>query len=145
MKVAIVGCGISGANVLKNIIEDKKFSKDIYIDIFENRSELAVGRAYEDDSLCKILNTPIRHMNINLDNKNEFKNCLEKNYDSLPTYEGKIPRPIFGEYAKESYKKYLNHANVSIKQTEVKSVSKDINTFNIETIDKSYGPYQAVF
>lgn len=145
MKVAIVGCGISGANVLKNIIEDKKFSKDIYIDVFENRSELAVGRAYEDDSLCKVLNTPIRHMNINLDNKNEFKNWLEKNYDSLPTYEGKIPRPIFGEYAKDSYKKYINHENVSIYHTEVKNIFKNKNIFNLETNNKSYGPYQAVF
>lgn len=145
MKIAIVGCGISGANVLKNIIEDNSFYEDIYIDVFEKRNELAVGLAYEDDDLYKILNTPIEHMNINIDDYREFKNWLEQNYEELPTKEGKIPRPIFGKYAKESYKKYLNHANVSIKQTEVKNVFKDINTFNIETIDKSYGPYQAVF
>lgn len=145
MKIAIVGCGISGANVLKNIIEDDSFNEDIYIDVFEKRNELAVGPAYEDDDLYKILNTPIEHMNINIDDHSEFKNWLEQNYEDLPTKEGKIPRPIFGKYAKESYKKYFSHPNVSIYQTEVKNVLKDINVFNIETIDKSYGPYQAVF
>ena len=101
MKIAIVGCGISGANTLKSIMDHNNFRDDLYIDIFEKRDELAVGIAYEDDDLHKLLNTPLEHMNIGIDDKDDFKNWLYDNYSKLPTIESKIPRPIFGKYAKE--------------------------------------------
>ncbi|MFO3665497.1 FAD/NAD(P)-binding protein [Anaerococcus sp. ENR0831] len=102
MKIAIVGCGISGANVLKNIIEHKNFDNNLYIDIYEKRSELGVGLAYEEDDMHKVLNTPVAHMNVNLEDRNEFRNWLIENYVELPTIEGKIPRPITGQYIQAS-------------------------------------------
>ena len=145
MKIAIVGCGISGANTLKTIIDHKNFSENIHIDIFEKRNELGVGPAYEDDDMHKVLNTPVEHMNLNLENRDEFKNWLIEKYGKLPTVEGKIPRPIVGLYIKEKYKKYFAHKNVSIHQNEIVDVIKENDKFILKSKNESYGPYNEVF
>lgn len=145
MKIAIVGCGISGANTLKSIMDHKNFSDALYIDIFEKRDQLAVGIAYEDDDLHKLLNTPLEHMNIGIDDKDDFKNWLYDNYGKLPTIESKIPRPIFGKYAKDKYQKYFDQQNVCVYKNQVDDLIKEADDFYIKSSDKSYGPYQAVF
>ncbi len=145
MKIAIVGCGISGANVLKNIIEHKNFDNSLYIDIYEKRSELGVGLAYEDDDMHKVLNTPLAHMNVNLEDRNEFRNWLIENYGELSTIEGKIPRPITGQYIKDKYEKYFENPNVSIHQIEITGLTKEDYRFKLKSNSKTYGPYDAVF
>lgn len=145
MRIAIVGCGISGANTLKTIIDHTNYSEDIYLDVFEKREELAVGIAYEDDDIHKLLNTDIEHMNIGADKKGDFKNWLEKNYDDIPFIESKIPRSIFGNYAKEKFQPYFDHKNVSVHKKLVNDLVKEKDGYYIKSKYDSYGPYQVVF
>lgn len=145
MRIAIVGCGISGANTLKTIIDHKNYSEDIYLDVFEKREELAVGIAYEDDDIHKLLNTDIEHMNIGADKTGDFKNWLEENYDDIPFIESKIPRSIFGNYAKEKFQPYFDHKNVNVHKKLVNDLIKEKDGYYIKSEYESYGPYQVVF
>ena len=125
MNIAIVGFGVSGAGILKTIIDHKNYNDKIKIHIFEKNDQLAVGLAYAMDTDYKLLNVHERYMSLNLDNPNHFKDWLkDKNKDDIKI-EGMIPRIDFASYIKDSFKKYMENENVFIHQAEVKDIYKE--------------------
>lgn len=139
MNIGIIGFGISGANILKNIIDHRNFTDDINIHIFERRKELGVGIAYEDDSNYKLLNSFEKYMTLDLDNPNHIYQWMDENSARDQKIEGMLPRPIFGQYIKDTYSKYIENENVHIHKAEVTNIIKDDNSYKIYCKDKCFG------
>lgn len=119
MKIAIIGFGLSGFSFLKSLMDKKKDTDEIEIDIYEKRDEYPVGRPYEDDTLDKLLNVDSDEMIFPKDDKDDFKNWLKENNKSPDQREMMWPRVYFGQYLKDRSKAYLNMDKVRMINKEV--------------------------
>lgn len=131
MKIAIVGAGLSGSNVLKNLIE-KKYSEINEIVVYEYRAELSKGLAYESDSDVKLLNVKSKDMSMT-DDPDDFLNWLTKSNLKKYNFEGMTPRTYYGEYLEDHFNKYFKDEKVKIVNEEV----VDINILNSNYIKVS--------
>lgn len=138
MDIAIVGCGIGGLHILKTIIEHPNYNDNFNIHIFETRDELGLGPAYEDDTIYKLLNVKEKYMSLDIDDPNHLFDWLVKNPDKDIRVEGMIPRSIFGDYIKDTYRKYLSADNLKIHHEAVVDIEKCANKYKITTTDKKY-------
>ena len=146
MKIAIVGFGVSGAALLMALKTSGKLDTNIQVDIFDPSEEPAVGLAYGKDDKHLLINAFPTAMSLNQENKFEFTEWLRKNY---PEYNAKvdlIPRPIFGEYAKERLTPLLEEENVTFYQKEVADIfvntKNGIKTYDLIDLDnKQYDSY----
>ena len=107
MNIAIVGFGVGGANILKNIINHENYYDEIKIHIFEKREELATGKAYEIDTNNKVLNVYEKYMSIDLNDSDQFVKWLKENKKENEKIDGMIPRVLYGQYIKENFQKYI--------------------------------------
>lgn len=119
MKIGIIGVGIAGANILRNLLEHENFRKEDEIVLFEKRDQLGVGLAYEEDSPVKSLNIP--HTEISLDKKNpdDFSHWLEENVDQALHFEGLASRVDCGHYIEDRMAPYFKHKQVQAIHEEV--------------------------
>lgn len=122
MKIGIIGVGPAGSNILKHIINHKNFSKDIEIHLFETRSKLGRGLPYDEDNLSKMLNIKAEKMSLNPKDKYDFTDWLDENKDNPYGKEEMVPRPIYGEYIIDFYKKYYKNAQVKIFKLTVEDI-----------------------
>ncbi len=149
MNIAIVGVGIAGANTLRYILTHENFTQDDKITLFETRSDLGRGLAYEKDTKYKVLN--ISHVEMSVeDDPMDFVNWMEENDKEL-NFEDLIPRIDVGEYIEERYEDYFNHPQVNHIQQEVTDIGvlegKEgvPHTYRIKTDDWLEEEFSAVF
>lgn len=133
MNIAIVGFGVGGANILKNIINHENYYDEIKIHIFEKREELATGLAYEIDTNYKVLNVDEKYMSIDLNDSDHFVKWLKENKKENEKIDGMIPRVLYGQYIKENFQKYIENENVKVNKSEVTDIYKLANKFKIKS------------
>lgn len=132
MKIAIIGVGLAGSNVLRYILEHKNFNSEDEIYLFEKRKHLAHGKPFEKDTILKMLNTDPVNMSVNPNNSNEFVEWLNENKENPENFENITPREYYGEYIYEYFEKYFNHKNVKAINTEVNDIEVlDNNKYKI--------------
>jgi uncharacterized NAD(P)/FAD-binding protein YdhS len=120
MKIAVVGAGISGANIVRTLLTHPNFTQNETIDIFEPRSELGSGLPYlssDDDSI--MLNVGPDKMSLDLAKPNDFVEWLEENYEQPENFEQLVSRPRYGKYLVERLAPYFDHEQVQHIQEEV--------------------------
>lgn len=154
MRIAIVGAGLSGSNVLRALITHPNFQTDDAIDVFEYREFLGAGLPYhptDDESI--MLNVAPDVMSVDLKNPDDFVEWLEENYEEPKNFENLVSRPKYGRYLLERFAPYFNHeqvrhireAVIDLDVLEKDSVEKEL-TYRIKTttgwVD---GMYDAVF
>lgn len=143
MKIAIIGAGLSGSNILKNLF-DNRFIEDNEIFIFDPRNALGPGFPYEKDSLYKLLNVQDRFMSMTDDDLG-FVKWLKTNNIEYQNFEEMTSRNYYGDYLKELYKPYYEHNNVTIIHKEVTDIDVDQNTYKIKTDNWVDDVFEAVF
>lgn len=112
MKIAVVGGGLSGASVVKTILDHEKFADTDQIDIFEPREHLGVGLPYDEDDEAVMLNVAPDILSFDQGNPNDFVEWLHKNYEEPYNFEDLISRPKYGRYLKERFAPYFKHEQV---------------------------------
>ena len=119
MKIAIIGAGLSGSNVLKTILEHPNVSKEDSIDIFEPNALLGPGMPYAPDDRNVMLNSQPKNLSVDKDNKEDFIEWLEANYEAPTNFEGLVARPRYGQYLMERFKESFSHPQVTHYQEKI--------------------------
>lgn len=121
MKLAIVGMGISGSAVLKNLYDLNALTEEDQVDVYEPRDTIGVGFAYQSDDLVLLMNSYSKRLSLNEANPDEFMEWLGQHH---PEYleDDFVPRPIFGEYVNQKYRPYLDQESVTWYHHEVTNI-----------------------
>lgn len=146
MKIAIVGAGLSGASVLKTIINHENFNESFSIDVYEKRDRLGVGLAYDSDDDVVMLNVDPEGLSLDQDNPNDFVEWLNENYEQPKNFEGLVSRPRFGNYIESHFKPYFDHPQVHSYIDEVTDLHPVENKYKLSTTEGTKDTiYDAVF
>lgn len=122
MKIAIIGAGLSGASVLRTILEHPNFNEEDQIDVFEPRELLGVGLPYDSDDESIMLNVSPDILSYDQTKPDDFVEWLHENYEDPYNFEGLISRPKYGRYLAERFAPYFEHEQVTHQQVEVEDV-----------------------
>lgn len=135
MKIAIVGAGLSGSNVLRALMTHPKFQAEDEIDVFESRDVLGSGLPYhpsDDESI--MLNISPAVMSVDLENANDFVEWLEENYEEPTNFEHLVSRPKYGRYLIERFAPFYQHEQVR----HIQETVEDVQTFDAVTGEEVY-------
>lgn len=113
MDIAIIGMGIGGGATLRALFECGALKEGDSVDIYEDRKDLGVGAAYQEDSLNLIMNSYPRDLSQNPNDRYDFSKWLETNYPGEYGEESFVPRAIYGRYLKECFTPYLERDQVT--------------------------------
>ena len=147
MKIAIIGAGLAGSNLLKSILEHKNYSNE-QIYIFDKNERFGPGEPYKYDSEYRVLNTSNYSMSVEKDNPFDFNNWLNTNKDQSTNFEKMTPREYYGEYLEDRFSKYFNHENVQCIHEEVIDIDILKNEkikFYLKTTKQDYENFDSVF
>ncbi|MGX7072287.1 FAD/NAD(P)-binding protein [Helcococcus kunzii] len=145
MKIAIIGAGLAGSNLLKSILEHKNYDNE-QIYIFEKNERFGPGEPYKCDTKYRLLNTSNYSMSIEKGNPFDFNNWLNENEKKISNFEKMTPREYYGEYLEDRFSKYLNHKNVIRVNEEVIDIEvSNENTFSIKTDKQTIENFDNVF
>lgn len=122
MKIAIIGCGVDGSNVLRSLIDHPNLDKEDEIHVFEPRDLLGAGLPYEPDYETKMLNIGPEEMSVEPDKDLDFVDWLDENKEEPRNHEGIVNRVYFGEYINDRFQAYYDHDQVRIHKTAVEDV-----------------------
>ena len=126
MKIAIIGAGLSGSTVLKTILTHPNFKETDQISVFDPLGKLGPGFPYAPDDETIMLNSPLRHLSVDLSNSNDFINWLESNVGDYINKEGLVSRQRYGQYIEDYFESYYAHPQV----THVRDVITDMDVLN---------------
>lgn len=151
MKLAVVGAGVSGANIVRTLLNHPNFTTNDTIDVFEPREELGPGMPYlttDDESI--MLNLSPDKLSVDFSNPLDFTEWLEKNYEEPRNFENLVSRPQYGKYLQERLAPYFEHKQVHHIQEEVEDLhvieGQDHFLYDIQTSGAwSETSYDAVF
>ena len=144
MNIAIIGAGLAGSNILKNLF-DNNFIEGNNIYVFEKRKDLGPGFPYEKESEYKYLNVDKKYMSMSED-EDGFIKWLNSNIDNPEGFEEMVPRNYYGEYLKDFYKKYYDHENINIVHKEVVDIEiLDNDNYKIKTNNWEDICFDAIF
>ena len=133
MKIAIIGCGLTGSNILKNILDHENFRSQDKIYIFEKKDILGPGVPYEKDTPVKMLNVEAKLMSMDRENDHDLKEWLDKNVEKPVNFEGLISRENYGLYLRDYFKKYYESENVEIIKEEITDIDTVGEKFKLKT------------
>ncbi|GAB3061589.1 FAD/NAD(P)-binding protein [Salinicoccus sesuvii] len=111
-RIAIVGGGFSGISLLDHLVSNSEYDESLEIDIYDKRSMMGNGHAYQEDSMHLLLNIPTPDMAFG-DKAPNFESWLQSNGYATDTY---TSRSLFGRYLRSR----LDHICASYKNIEVR-------------------------
>ncbi|HEC2156708.1 TPA: FAD/NAD(P)-binding protein [Staphylococcus delphini] len=119
MRVAIVGMGTAGVSVLRQLVKYKQFKK-IEVDLYDNAYNMGQGEPFQNDSEDFLINVPVDHLSLNIDNILEFREW----YNEQDTFDygdaDYLPRYVFGHYMKSYLEQFdTTFDNVNVIKHEV--------------------------
>lgn len=135
MKIAIIGAGIAGINVLRYYCENKK-NESIELLIFDREDHAGRGLPFMEDDQALLLNQ--RQNRMSLDGKFDgYINWLKDN-DPVSVDREFTSRAQFGQYALDVFNKYIKKENVKFYNELVEDIEKEDNKFKIKTKENFY-------
>lgn len=120
VSIVIVGGGSVAVSFLYQLIESLTSATGFSIAIFETRSSIGPGTAYEKDLSSNLLNIPVSRMSAVCSDPDNFLNWLRQLDPALLREEGVteiapssfVPRPVFGQYLQHLYDQALALASI---------------------------------
>ena len=137
--VAIIGGGFTGAATAWNLARS---GERLHIVVFEPRTSLGAGVAYDTDELVHRTNVPAVRMSIDPDHPDDFVEWLAENGyagrdPAAMTHDGSIfpRRGAFGDYVATRVAPYLAQGSIQHVQKHVISLSRREAGWTITTAD----------
>ncbi|MBG9980287.1 FAD/NAD(P)-binding protein [Facklamia lactis] len=152
MKIAIVGQGLSGASLLRSLIEHAPKSVNYQITVYDPSEQLASGFAYQNDSGTPLMNTAVRALSCQLNNSQDLQEWLQIHHPHEANPNNFIPRLLYGQYLNQAYAKYYQSENIITRHEEVLAcqqqekgylltTSKSKDTFDVVFLALGHPPY----
>ena len=114
-RIAIVGVGVTGISVLKEMAAHDYY-QNFEIVLFNEPRTLGTGVPYQDDSELLLINQTADTMSLEEEDKYDFVKWVQVNKDSTAGNKDFIPRKWYGEYLKEKLKSAVAILNPTIIQ-----------------------------
>ncbi|MBD1383090.1 FAD/NAD(P)-binding protein [Metabacillus arenae] len=134
--IAIVGGGAAGISLFnyltKKINGNKCNDNNVNITIYEKKSCVGPGIAYQDDYDFLLLNRNSKQMSVIAEEPDHFWNWYKSQYKVSFEQEEFLPRSVFGEYLKNVFEESVERAiekniAVCVKYSEVANLRKERN------------------
>lgn len=147
MKIAIVGTGVAGINVLKYLTKQKKLDAEILC--FDDKKYLGNGRAFQYDDPELLMNYPGNQISMKPNKPEDFIKWIEKNeahiqldvHTEAPesaTGNQYYSRQLFGKYMTDHFEKFAKKKNVSIIDNHVRNIERIDTVYRVSTQDESF-------
>lgn len=151
--IAIIGSGAAGVSLLHyltvNLNKSNELKSQISITIYEKKSSIGPGIAYQDDCISLLLNRDSKQMSVMVEKPNHFWEWYKSKYRMVFEQEEFLPRSLFGEYLKSVFEKCIQRAlkkniRVNIKYNEVVNVLKMDKNYIVTTSDEETEEFDQV-
>lgn len=123
MKIAIVGFGLSGASLLRALMDHAPKNTEFNIDIYESQDQLSRGPAYAKNNETPLMNTMARYLSVDRLQPMDFVNWLSNQQNKKVDPNSFVPRSIYGQYLDSHFKKYYTSEKVFVIQEEIIKVN----------------------
>lgn len=144
MKIAIVGTGVAGVNVLKYLSKSKL--KNLTIICFDDQKYIGNGRAFQYDDPELLMNYPGNLISMKPNKPDDFVKWIAKNKDEIQLDVHKedsenksqnqyYSRQLFGKYMKDHFEKYAQKKNVKIISNHVRNIEQLKRGYRVSTHD----------
>ncbi len=125
VKVAIIGCGVTGVSTVNHIVNDNRYEETVHLDLFDVKKFAGRGPAYRNDSEHLLINIPSEEMYIS-NNINDYIDWLDSKGFPVVKY---TSREQFGQYTQEKLESLVNsHKNINMFFNKVEDVRFDSRT-----------------
>lgn len=125
VKVAVIGCGVTGISTVNHIVSDDRYTGFIDLDLYDREDLAGKGPAYRSDSDHLLINIPTEEMHLS-DDANDYIEWLKSKGYPPAKY---TSRKQFGEYTKEKLESLLeSNENIHLIFSIVDDVSYDSET-----------------
>lgn len=116
MKIGIIGMGVAGISILRELHRQLKEtdSKKFSVIIFTEASQFGTGFPYQADDESLLINQYTETMTIDPEKPDDFVDWIAENKSSQSIYHTHLPRTWFGEYLNERMNEWLGKLNVKI-------------------------------
>lgn len=118
VKIAIIGAGMAGIQVLGTYLKSKK--KEFKIKIFDKKEQAGFGMPFIPDDESLLLNQPKREMSLT-EEEEHYEKWLSKNYPK-EVKERFTTRKRFGQYSQQLFQQYLKDIRVEYCATLIKEI-----------------------
>lgn len=124
MKIAIIGMGVAGVSVLRELCRqlDKEQKEKTTVLVYTSEKEWGTGFPYQDDDESLLINQYTETMTIDKDDKEDFMRWVKDTKGVLSPYHTHLPRKWFGEYLRETAKQYIQDLKADIRFDEAEDV-----------------------
>lgn len=122
MKIAIVGMGVAGISILRELINQLENIHDHSITIYADEETFGTGLPYQMDDDSLILNQYTETMSMIPEEKLHFVQWVEKNKKIENPLEKYMPRSWYGEYLLELLKDLLQQSKATVIKKEVTAI-----------------------
>lgn len=140
MEVGIIGLGVAGVSILREI--RKQVSKNkrdhLYITVYSEKESFATGFPYQPDDETLLINQYTETMSIDPDNPYDFLEWVEDKKNARNLKNTHFPRALFGEYLTEKSTALLKELNVTVVLEKVTAMTmQESGKYLIETENSS--------
>lgn len=147
MKIAIVGTGVAGVNVLKYLSKSKL--DDFKVICFDDQKYLGSGRAFQYDDPELLMNYPGNLISMKPNKPDDFVKWIAKNEDAIQLEIHKednenvsqnqyYSRQLFGKYMTDHFEKFAKKKHVRIVSNHVRNIEQIDNGYLVSTQDETY-------
>lgn len=136
MDIGIIGLGVAGISILKEIEKQttKEMREKLAITVFSKVEGFGTGFPYQSDDEVLLLNQYTDTMSIDLDNKKDFLNWVKTKKQMPDLLNTHLPRKLFGEYLYEETMRLIAALDVDVVREKVEAVSiLENNQYKVRT------------
>lgn len=132
-RIAIVGLGVAGISVLKEMAEHDYY-QNFEIVLFNEPKTLGTGVPYQDDSELLLINQTADTMSLEEDDKYDFVKWVQENKDSTADNKDFIPRKWYGTYLTEKLAGAIEILKPTIIEENVEAIRfLEDGTYSVKT------------
>jgi len=136
MKVAIVGMGVAGISIIREM--NRQFSSEeragLELLLYTRPDQFGTGFPYRSDDESLLINQYTETMTIDPNNPDDFLDWIKENKSAETVYHSHLPRSWFGEYLKERMSIWLETLNYTVIYEDVQNIEKlDEDIYRIVT------------
>lgn len=122
MKVAVIGTGVAGVSVLRELAKQKSAVSTLDVLVFGDTQTFGTGLPYQADDDGLLLNQTPETMSIMPDDPEHFVRWLQRHTEWADPYGKNVPRNLYGRYLRAVMKDLLDELKAEVHEEKVDNI-----------------------